>query len=41
MPDLAARANGAASHLDRCWLEPERKRELREVEGRIGLEEPV
>jgi oligopeptide/dipeptide ABC transporter ATP-binding protein len=41
MPDLVARAEGEAGHLDRCWLEPERKRELREVEGRIGLEEPA
>ncbi|HEX3242233.1 MAG TPA: ABC transporter ATP-binding protein [Solirubrobacterales bacterium] len=41
MPDLAARADREAGHLDRCWLEPERKRELREVEGRIGLEEPA
>jgi peptide/nickel transport system ATP-binding protein/oligopeptide transport system ATP-binding protein len=41
MPDLTARADRAASHLDRCWLEPERKRELRQVEGRIGLEDPV
>ena len=41
MPDLAARAEGAENHLDRCWLEAGRKRELREVEGRIGLEEPA
>jgi peptide/nickel transport system ATP-binding protein/oligopeptide transport system ATP-binding protein len=40
MPDLAARVDGT-KHLDRCWLEPERKRELRQIEGRIGLEEPV
>ena len=25
------------THLDRCWLEPERKRALRVVGGRIGL----
>ena len=24
-------------HCDRCWLEPERKRELRQVGGQIGL----
>ena len=41
MPDLRARVEGEAGHLDRCWLEPERKRELRQVEGRIGLEEPA
>jgi peptide/nickel transport system ATP-binding protein/oligopeptide transport system ATP-binding protein len=41
MPDLIARIEGDANHLDRCWLDPERKRELRQVEGRIGLEEPV
>ena len=26
---------------DRCWLDPAKKRELRQVEGRIGLEDPV
>jgi peptide/nickel transport system ATP-binding protein/oligopeptide transport system ATP-binding protein len=41
MPDLTARVEGDPGHRDRCWLEPERKRELRQVEGRIGLEEPV
>jgi peptide/nickel transport system ATP-binding protein/oligopeptide transport system ATP-binding protein len=41
MPDLSSRVEAGAGHLDRCWLEPERKRELRQVEGRIGLEEPV
>jgi hypothetical protein len=25
------------NHDDRCWLEPEQKRRLREVDGRIGL----
>ena len=39
-PTLEARLEGSA-HLDRCWLEPARKRELRGVEGRIGLAEPV
>ena len=38
---LEARSPSAPGHLDRCWLEPERKRELRQVEGRIGLEEPA
>jgi peptide/nickel transport system ATP-binding protein/oligopeptide transport system ATP-binding protein len=41
LPDLVARTEDAAAHLDRCWLEPDRKRELRQVEGRIGLEEPA
>ena len=39
-PPLEARLKGGA-HLDRCWLEPARKKELRGVEGRIGLREPV
>lgn len=29
------------THLDRCWLEPEQKVALREVDGRIGLRKPV
>ena len=29
MPGLEARLEGNAGHLDRCWLEPERKAELR------------
>ncbi len=41
MPELAARLADAPAHRDRCWLEPERKRALREVEGRIGLEAPA
>jgi peptide/nickel transport system ATP-binding protein len=41
MPELAARVEGAPGHLDRCWLEVSRKRELRQIEGRIGLEEPA
>jgi peptide/nickel transport system ATP-binding protein len=36
IPGLEARAEKGA-HLDRCWLTPEQKRELRNVEGRIGL----
>lgn len=28
-------------HLDRCWLEPEQKSTLRDVDGRIGLRKPV
>jgi oligopeptide/dipeptide ABC transporter ATP-binding protein len=41
LPGLDARLADAPDHRDRCWLEPPRKRELREVEGRIGLEEPA
>jgi oligopeptide/dipeptide ABC transporter ATP-binding protein len=41
-PPLEARlAEEAPRHCDRCWLSPEKKRELRQVEGRIGLEAPV
>ena len=40
-PELEARF-GDPQHLDRCWLSPDRKRELRAVEGeQIGLEEPA
>jgi hypothetical protein len=28
----------APRHVDRCWLDPNDKKRLREVEGRIGLE---
>ena len=31
VPALEARLADAPAHLDRCWLEPEHKRELREV----------
>ncbi len=41
LPELTARLADSPAHLDRCWLEPERKRALREVEGRIGLEAPA
>jgi oligopeptide/dipeptide ABC transporter ATP-binding protein len=38
VPDLTARNPDAPAHLDRCWLSPERKRELRVVaDGQIGL----
>jgi peptide/nickel transport system ATP-binding protein len=37
VPDLVARVADAPAHLDRCWLEPERKRKLRQVGDRIGL----
>jgi oligopeptide/dipeptide ABC transporter ATP-binding protein len=37
VPPLQART-GVAGHCDRCWLEPERKRRLREMApGEIGL----
>jgi len=41
VPGLEARLPGAPDHHDRCWLEPDRKRELRQVEDRIGLEAPT
>ena len=37
VPDLAARLPDAPAHLDRCWLEPEQKRKLRQVGDQIGL----
>jgi peptide/nickel transport system ATP-binding protein len=37
VPDLISRVPGSDGHLDRCWLELERKRSLREVDGQIGL----
>jgi peptide/nickel transport system ATP-binding protein len=41
VPGLEARLPGDPNHRDRCWLPPEQKKKLREVEpGRIGLEEP-
>jgi oligopeptide/dipeptide ABC transporter ATP-binding protein len=41
VPELKARLENAPRHCDRCWLEPETKREQREVDGRIGLEAPA
>jgi peptide/nickel transport system ATP-binding protein/oligopeptide transport system ATP-binding protein len=41
LPGLEARLADAPSHLDRCWLEPEEKRQRRLVEGEIGLEAPA
>jgi peptide/nickel transport system ATP-binding protein len=41
LPDLAARLPEAPEHRDRCWLPPEQKRQRREIEGQIGLEEPA
>ncbi|HLJ03936.1 MAG TPA: ABC transporter ATP-binding protein [Solirubrobacteraceae bacterium] len=37
VPELTSRLSDAPQHLDRCWLEPERKRKLRQVGDRIGL----
>jgi peptide/nickel transport system ATP-binding protein len=39
VPPLEGRIDGRRGHLDRCWLSPEQKRELREVRpGEIGLD---
>jgi oligopeptide/dipeptide ABC transporter ATP-binding protein len=40
VPGLEARLPEDPNHRDRCWLTPQQKRKLREVEGRIGLEAP-
>jgi len=41
VPGLEARS-GESGHLDRCWLNPEQKRNLRVMEsGEIGLEAPA
>jgi peptide/nickel transport system ATP-binding protein/oligopeptide transport system ATP-binding protein len=37
VPPLEARIPEAPEHLDRCWLDVQEKRTLREVNGRIGL----
>ncbi len=39
-PELKERVTRAAGHADRCWLDPQEKKQLREVDGRIGLEAP-
>ncbi len=41
LPGLDARLADAPAHRDRCWLDPEQKREKRQVEGQIGLEAPA
>jgi peptide/nickel transport system ATP-binding protein/oligopeptide transport system ATP-binding protein len=38
LPGLDAHITDAPAHRDRCWLDPEAKRERRQVEGEIGLE---
>jgi oligopeptide/dipeptide ABC transporter ATP-binding protein len=40
-PALEQRLPTARGHLDRCWLQASQKKQLREVEGRIGLEVPA
>jgi peptide/nickel transport system ATP-binding protein len=40
-PALESRLADAPDHLDRCWLATEPKRELRNVDGQIGLAAPV
>ncbi|MEX2448280.1 MAG: ABC transporter ATP-binding protein [Solirubrobacterales bacterium] len=40
VPELAARLPDAPGHRDRCWLEPEQKRERRQADGGIALTEP-
>jgi oligopeptide/dipeptide ABC transporter ATP-binding protein len=41
LPGLDSRLEEAPAHRDRCFLTPEQKQERRQVEGRIGLEEPA
>ena len=41
VPALESRLPDAPGHMDRCWLDTERKRELRNVEGGFGLAAPV
>ncbi len=40
VPPLEARGGGAG-HEDRCWLDPQKKKTLRVVEGDFGLEAPA
>jgi oligopeptide/dipeptide ABC transporter ATP-binding protein len=37
VPELVSRLPDAPQHLDRCWLAPDAKRELRNVGDQIGL----
>jgi peptide/nickel transport system ATP-binding protein len=41
VPNLISRLPDVPGHLDRCWLEPGRKRELRNVDDQIGLAAPA
>jgi oligopeptide/dipeptide ABC transporter ATP-binding protein len=40
LPALEERLPRAKNHADRCWLDTKQKKDLREVDGRIGLEAP-
>ncbi len=40
VPELKVRG-GSSGHADRCWLDPEKKKTLRMVEGDFGLEAPA
>ncbi len=40
VPELKARVADRPGSLDRCFLEPDQKRALREVNGQIGLAKP-
>jgi oligopeptide/dipeptide ABC transporter ATP-binding protein len=40
VPELQHRGAASPTHQDRCWLDPEAKRELRLVDGQIGLRAP-
>ncbi len=40
VPALESRLPDSPDHRDRCWLGAEQKRELRTVDGRIGLRAP-
>jgi peptide/nickel transport system ATP-binding protein/oligopeptide transport system ATP-binding protein len=39
-PELKASSSEAPKHLDRCWLELEQKRKLRQLGDQIGLASP-
>jgi peptide/nickel transport system ATP-binding protein/oligopeptide transport system ATP-binding protein len=39
-PELKASSSDAPNHLDRCWLELEPKRKLRQIADQIGLASP-
>ena len=41
VPALTAKISAAPDHLDRCWLEPPRKRKVRMVGDQIGLAAPA
>ena len=37
VPELTSRVPDAPDHVDRCWLTPEQKRDLRQMGDQIGL----